>query len=751
MWPWRRRSPVQRMAETASAAPAAPATPPARTPAWSGLPPIQRSLGDPPLVNPPGRFTAGLAAWRTFAYLEPLGHAVGPDQPAGLIGDIATVDTSGAAGPVHAAGSEPAGGPDLTRTRPEDGAPRPPARRTAQRSAESAPPAVVASQPVSAPPYLVAPEPDLPAVSLSVVAREGGPARPTPGLARQDSGPAAVPVVQRSAEPVVQRSAAHAPTPVEHEAAPAGPEGTEAPAPPPVPAESDAMAPTLGEPVVPPAVESPLVAPRHDQSGEPGPDLPVAGAPTVQRSLTTATATGAPRRLGLGEPIVPPPPRRPAAPESPEPPPVMTSTVDAGLRVSRLVNTPESRPEPLASAPEPDSLGGDQDGAPPPIAPPAMSTAPLLGAEPPGPSATTPVVAGPLAAQRSEVGPSAAQQPSTGPTATERSAGSSTTKSFAAQQSPQPPPAQLPPAGPPSAGPPPAEPPATGLSAAGSRVPESTGPAAPEVDALALPLQRRAESDRPTLGAVSAVPVVAQALPVVAQQIPSGKALGPAAIEPLPSSVETVPTQVVARLVGDAPITMLPAQSTRERQPMRDRGPVREGQQTGASRTSVMGQPPPVQRVGGEPVGGSGSPAQVDRSPEPDLPVAVPPAAAVPIAGRPANDLSTAYPSFQDAWTPPVVQRADEPATAAAPASGELPDGELPGGEPVSGAPADVPPADVAAGGGAPAGTGQAGQAGGTPVEPEELLKKLFDPLLRRLKTELRLDRERYGALTDRA
>jgi len=30
-------------------------------------------------------------------------------------------------------------------------------------------------------------------------------------------------------------------------------------------------------------------------------------------------------------------------------------------------------------------------------------------------------------------------------------------------------------------------------------------------------------------------------------------------------------------------------------------------------------------------------------------------------------------------------------------------------------------------------------------MEPEELLKKLFDPLLRRLKTELRLDRERHG------
>ena len=36
------------------------------------------------------------------------------------------------------------------------------------------------------------------------------------------------------------------------------------------------------------------------------------------------------------------------------------------------------------------------------------------------------------------------------------------------------------------------------------------------------------------------------------------------------------------------------------------------------------------------------------------------------------------------------------------------------------------------------------------PQEPEELLKTLFDPLLRKLRTELRLDRERRGEITDR-
>jgi hypothetical protein len=58
-------------------------------------------------------------------------------------------------------------------------------------------------------------------------------------------------------------------------------------------------------------------------------------------------------------------------------------------------------------------------------------------------------------------------------------------------------------------------------------------------------------------------------------------------------------------------------------------------------------------------------------------------------------------------------------------------------------APAAVPgpvPADPAA-----------SQPAGPPAaaEPEELLKSLFDPLLRRLKVELRLDRERRGTVAD--
>ncbi len=57
--------------------------------------------------------------------------------------------------------------------------------------------------------------------------------------------------------------------------------------------------------------------------------------------------------------------------------------------------------------------------------------------------------------------------------------------------------------------------------------------------------------------------------------------------------------------------------------------------------------------------------------------------------------------------------------------------------------PADTTPPQAATTAAAP----NAAPAAAT--EPDELVKKLFDPLLRRLKAELRLDRERRGVLTD--
>ncbi len=66
--------------------------------------------------------------------------------------------------------------------------------------------------------------------------------------------------------------------------------------------------------------------------------------------------------------------------------------------------------------------------------------------------------------------------------------------------------------------------------------------------------------------------------------------------------------------------------------------------------------------------------------------------------------------------------------------------------------PEPVAPPVPAAAGPAAVGPSAVGPSAAPAAQPEteELVKKLFDPLLRRLKTELRLDRERRGALTDR-
>jgi hypothetical protein len=63
-------------------------------------------------------------------------------------------------------------------------------------------------------------------------------------------------------------------------------------------------------------------------------------------------------------------------------------------------------------------------------------------------------------------------------------------------------------------------------------------------------------------------------------------------------------------------------------------------------------------------------------------------------------------------------------------------------------APVSSPPPPVAPAPGAGQPPGPVATAG-PGAAPEELLATLFDPLLRRLKAELRIDRDRRGSLTD--
>jgi hypothetical protein len=139
---------------------------------------------------------------------------------------------------------------------------------------------------------------------------------------------------------------------------------------------------------------------------------------------------------------------------------------------------------------------------------------------------------------------------------------------------------------------------------------------------------------------------------------------------------------------------------------------------------------------------------------------------AAPIPGLPLQRAHAAPGAPQPGWSPgtpvgpvaaPAVQRVVE--TQAAPvqidftsgvpvvsreAETPVPDAPAPAPEPPAAAPAGAP--SVPTSGQATAAPAAPAAGGGT---PEELLAKIFDPLLRRLKTELRLDRERHGSLTD--
>ncbi|WP_285606770.1 hypothetical protein [Actinokineospora globicatena] len=110
-----------------------------------------------------------------------------------------------------------------------------------------------------------------------------------------------------------------------------------------------------------------------------------------------------------------------------------------------------------------------------------------------------------------------------------------------------------------------------------------------------------------------------------------------------------------------------------------------------------------------------------------------------PVVQRAPESLPTATPPTprRPVTLVPAVQRVDDPPPPPEPEPAPTPEAAPP---PVTQVPA------------APAAVSTAAPASGAPPEtvPEELVRKLFDPLLRRLKTELRLDRERRGRVTDR-
>ncbi len=198
--------------------------------------------------------------------------------------------------------------------------------------------------------------------------------------------------------------------------------------------------------------------------------------------------------------------------------------------------------------------------------------------------------------------------------------------------------------------------------------------------------------------------------------------------------VPVVPARpVVTRLVGDRtpPLLAAPSEPSGREQA---NGSVDELTPAGATNVAQRLTPDTPLRAAGYP-GGAPGPLPVQLTP-----VVGHTAAAVQAASRHAPVLQTA--PLETA--PPEIVPAEGAAASGTPEQDVAPDtGTEVASEPGAVGPPEsasaIPPADAPAPPGAPGGAGN----------PDELVKKLFDPLLRRLKTELRLDRERRGVLTD--
>lgn len=121
-WPWQRREPETTLDHGAPSSDAASA--PASPMGWAFLPPLQRQIGDMPLVTRAHRFSSELPAWRNPSFTGTLTHRVSAHAPSGVIDS----DGGGTTEPQVRSAT-----PDLTLLAPE------PVRPSVQRAAVAAP------------------------------------------------------------------------------------------------------------------------------------------------------------------------------------------------------------------------------------------------------------------------------------------------------------------------------------------------------------------------------------------------------------------------------------------------------------------------------------------------------------------------------------------------------------------------------------------------------------------------------------
>ncbi len=733
MWTWRRKEPGT-PPETPS-----PATLPVTRAEWRSLPPIQRVVAEHPLINPVQRFSSSLTSWRSPAYLEPLGHRVGPAEPSGVIDglarapvpppDLPVVQRSarkrGVLSRLWGTSVQRAAEPDI----PVSVVPEPEAPVSAAAHDEPLP-----DEPARAFEPTAAVEPAAVLVLPSVAAASRDADRPPMPLT--SAGPSVV-----SARPPVRTvQAVRSETP-----------GAPLQMPEPASEHDPGPSPMAPEPEVVGVATVPVPLPAEVATPRPGePSLPV-----VQR---TEQVEAAPRRLGLGAPILPDPvqaetpavfeddiaevkaplagdvetsvlPTVPADPVPAEAPPSGSRTSNPAavqrsvVESARELPSPERRDVPQAGDPvrkpvqrlrdeSPVESGSVQRPRVESAGEPALVQRTLGDESPRGPG----LVQRPVQRLRDE--------PPSILGLVQRSGDESRVESGSVQRPRVESPGESPSVQRTLRDEPPGKPASVQrLRDESPREPVAT------LENMPIPVSRAVEPP-PSLPTVTSSPGTTFHPPgpprirsgTTETPEPPGTPGGSASAPPAP----VIPTSPlpVARVVDGTAAAV-------SRRP------------TLTALVSDRGAAPPIQRVHEPspfvPETGPGKAVVQRKSPPPatTLPVARNPEARSTVdipralqrtisteAAADGNGLVLNLPSVVVPRQPetPVVQR--EPETPPPP-------------EPVAPPPAAQGPA-----------TAQAAPA--AQPETEELVKKLFDPLLRRLKTELRLDRERRGALTDR-
>jgi len=751
-WPWQR----ERTEDGGE-----PPRPPAAAPApmgWAFLPPLQRTLGTIEPVTAPLAFPRQLPAWRDPRHVASgLTHVVSPEAPSGIVDG----DGRGGAEPRHVSRAV-----ELTLLPPS-----PPAvqRATGRRtpatpltSAATVPglPAVQRAAVAEAPPRRATAEPEAAAADAAEAGSDGG-AEPT-----------------HSEEPVVSTTEADvAVAPPTAPPAHAQRSVTPSPPRPELALPSQPAATPVGRTVAAPHTPRPPTVTVSGPAPEPPGEPVVDRGSTVQRSVAAASprpvaerpATGRPR-LSLGPPMTSVPssavaerPPEPATQHTPDPPSddVLEPSPDVALApppppdagpdltlpsVQPARDLPPAPPEPpdaplsAPAAPQlPDDVRATVEVAEPSSPTPTHSATWTTAPSPTSVTSVTippPVVSRTLARSPGTAAPPLAAHPDpVTPTAT-------------------------------------TEMPVVSRATTGDAVTPTPPPRADSPSGVMVTFP--ADTVQPSPAGAEPSPAVAEAVhevPVVSRTLePASGAPGPGPAPVIRAADLSLPS--IADRTSDTPTTTTPATSAPATTPSRT---------TAVGAPTVMRVLDPVGRADTTPAApgtsrdrpGHHGPAPSPAAVRPVVQTSTGPTYAgpgpQPGTAAPASPVTTLEPPRHQ---PPAVQLALAPppvppptpaaATAAATtpldpalyAAGLAAVGPTVQRAEVVGPPPDPPPVTVSpVDGGAAApgasGGGATGAAASTPEQVEALAGKLWPAVLRRIRHELVVDRERVGLRTD--